>query len=252
MWPVLQIGPFALQTALLATILAVWAGLALSARLADQRGVDGDHLYNGGLLSLAATMVAARLAHIAAFAPAYLAQPLEMISPNPRAFLWLPGLAAGLIAGAWYIHRHRLHTPQILDLAAPGFLAAIAIRSAGNLLSGEAPGAPTGVPWAINVWGVARHPSQIYEMLAALVVLVAVLGVLRRSVGTGTAAWTAVLGYGLSRLALEPFRAGSATLDGGLRTAQILGLLAALAALWALRSRSGRQVSDSDAVERVT
>ena len=119
----------------------------------------------------------------------------------------------------------------------PGALVGIGIAKLGAFLTGRAPGAPTDLPWAIAIWGVRRHPVQLYEALAALFVLVWVLWALRRGLRPGTAAWLAAFGYGLSRWLLEPFHADSAVILGGLRTAQVLGLVVALVALLALRTR---------------
>ena len=66
----------------------------------------------------------------------------------------------------------------------------------------------------------------------------AALLVLRRESRPGRAAWTALLGYGLSLWLTEPFRESSATLLGGLRTLQLLGLAAVLVALLALRPQA--------------
>jgi phosphatidylglycerol---prolipoprotein diacylglyceryl transferase len=234
MLPVLQIGPFALQTYLLALLLAGWAGLAVSARAARRLGVEGDHVYNAGLGALLGSIVAGRIGHVVAFWPAYRTQPLEILGLNPNAFLLWPAVLGGLIVIAWYLYRHGLAWRTMLDASAPGVMAGIAIASLGALLAGRAAGAPTDLPWAISLWGVSRHPSQLYEALAALAVCGLVLWVLKRQVEPGRAAWVAILGYGLSRWLLEPFRAESVTVLGGLRAAQLLGLAAALIAAWVL------------------
>ncbi len=240
MLPVLQIGPFAVQTYLLSLFLGAWAGLALSARAARRLGLDGDHVYNAGLTGLLGGLVAARIAHVIAFWPAYRAEPLAIVGLNPRALLFWPGVAGALLVAAWYMRRYRLPTARVFDAALPGFLLAAAIADAGALLAGQDVGAPARLPWAIELWGVPRHPSQVYEALAALLVLGIVLGILRRGARPGVAGWIGVMGYGLSRWLLEPFRADSATMLGGMRSAQVLGLAAALVALWALRSLSER------------
>jgi prolipoprotein diacylglyceryltransferase len=241
MLPILQIGPLAMPTYPLVLLLAVWAGLAVAVRTAGRLGLNGDHIYNAGLYGLLAGLIAGRLGHVVAFWSAYRARPLEVIGLNTRAFLLWPGLSAGLIVVAWYMYRHKLPRAAVLDAVAPAALVGVAIADLAALLAGRAVGAPTTVPWAIPLWGMARHPSQIYEMLAALVVLAAVWWVLSRQARTGTAAWTALLGYGLSRWLLEPFRAESATVLGGLRVPQVLGLIAVVLALWMLRDevRSG-------------
>ena len=47
------------------------------------------------------------------------------------------------------------------------------LRILGLLLSGEAFGAPTSLPWGVPLFGAVRHPTQIYLALAALESLLA-------------------------------------------------------------------------------
>ncbi len=243
MLPVLQLGPLALQTDLLLLLIAGWAGLATGARVAPHLGVDGDHIYNAGLYAFLAAIVAGRLGHVVAFWPAYRLEPLVIIGINARAFLLWPAVLAALAVFVAYVARQHLPWPRVLDAGAAGALLALAIADLANLAAGRALGAPASVPWAISIFGVRRHPSQLYEMLATLAVLPAVLWVLKRAYVPGRVAWVAILGYGLVRWLLEPFREQSATLLGGLRTAQVLGLVLILLALWALLPRSGGEPS---------
>jgi len=235
MSPVLQLGSIALPTYPISLLLAFWTGLALSARAARRLGLDGDHMWNAGLCALLATIVVGRLAHVIAFWPAYRLQPVEMVGLNAQAFLWGPGVLAGLIAAAWYIHRHELPWATVLDAAAPGVLAGLIITNLGVLLAGNDVGAPTALPWAVEIWGVPRHPVQIYAALGELITLTAVLAALRKPSKPGTAALLGLLGWGLTTWLIEPFRAGSSTIMAGIRLWQMIGLAAALAALWTLR-----------------
>jgi phosphatidylglycerol:prolipoprotein diacylglycerol transferase len=235
MLPILQIGPLAIPTYPLALLLAVWAGLAVAARAARRMGLDGDHIYNAGLYGLVAGLVAARLGHVVTYWSAYRAQLLEIFGFNTRAFLLWPGVIAALAVAGWYVYRHRLSLAKVLDAFAPGVLVGIAIADVGALLAGLVPGAPANLPWAVDLWGVARHPSQVYEALAALAVAGLVLRMIAQGSRPGAAALVALCGYGLGRWLLEPFRAESATILGGLRLAQVFGLAAALVALWGMR-----------------
>jgi phosphatidylglycerol:prolipoprotein diacylglycerol transferase len=235
MLPVLQIGPLAVQTYPLALLLAGWVALATGARLATRLGIEGDHIYNAGLSGLAAGLVVGRLAHLIAFWPAYRLQPWSIIGLNARAFLPWPGVLAGLAVSGYYMYRHRLPLATVLDAAAPGGLLGMAIAQLGAWLAGLEPGAPAGLPWAIAEWGVRRHPVQLYQVAALLAAFGVVLFVLRREHRPGRAAWSALLGYGVSLWLIEPFRESSATLVAGLRTLQLLGLAAILVALVALR-----------------
>jgi phosphatidylglycerol:prolipoprotein diacylglycerol transferase len=244
MLPILQLGPLAIPTYPLALLLAVWAGLAVAAWAARRMGLDGDHIYNAGLYGLVAGLVAARLGHVIAYWSAYRTQLLEIFGFNARAFLLWPGVVAGIAVAGWYLYRHRLPLAKVLDAFAPGVLVGIAIADVGALLAGVNPGAAANLPWAVNLWGVARHPSQAYEALAALAVAGLVLWMIVRGSRPGAAALVALAGYGFSRWLLEPFRAESATILGGVRLAQVLGLAVALIALWGLRRLNTRGISE--------
>lgn len=244
--PVIQVGPLALPVFPLAIMLGAWLGLEISARVARRLGLDGDHIYNAFFYALVAGVVVGRLAHVVAFWPAYRAQPLEIIGLNAQAFLLWPGVAAGVAAWAWYVHRRRLPWTRMLDAYAPGALVAFAVAGLGAFVAGRNPGAPTDVPWAVLQWGVERHPVQLYESGAALIAAWAAYRTAMRGPSApeggggrpGSAALVALLSFGLILWLFEPFRAESATLPGGLRTAQVAGLAVALAALWLLRPRA--------------
>ena len=238
MLPVIQLGPLSLPTGPLALLLAVWAALAVGAWAARREGLNGDDIYNAGLNGLVAGLVAARLAHVIVYWDAYRTQLLEIFGFNQRAFLLWPGVIVALAVAGWYVYRHRLPLVKVLDAIAPGVLVGIAIVDVAALLTGRNAGlpAPQGVPWAVSLWGVPRHPVQLYEALTALAVAGLALWMIARGSRPGSAALVALCGYGLSRWLLEPFRApeASVTILGGLRLAQVVGLALAVVALWGL------------------
>jgi phosphatidylglycerol:prolipoprotein diacylglycerol transferase len=252
MLPVLQIGLLALPTYPLLLLLATWAALAVGAWAARQQGLDGDHIYNAGFYALIAAVVVGRLAHVAAFWSAYRAQPFEIVGFNARAFLWWPGLVAALVVASWYIHRHRLQWVRMADAGALGALIGISIASLGAFLTGRGLGAPTRLPWGISTWDLPRHPFQLYWMLAALAAAALVARVLTRQKRPGAAALAALAACGLAALLIEPASADSLTTAGGLRLAQVLGLAAAILALWGLRKRSEPAPEEAPGAEHPT
>lgn len=238
MLPVLQLGPFALQTYPLALILAGWVALSVSARAAKHLGLDPDHIHNSGLYGFVAAVIGGRLAHVAVYWPAYRTQPLEIFGFNTTAFLLWPAIIAGLAVVGWYIYRHRLPLVTMLDAFAPGLLVGLAIAAFGAFLAGRNPGALSSLPWAVNQWGVLRHPVQLYEALALLAVAALVWRMLRRGARSGAPFLAALAGYGLVIWFVEAFRAAetAGTMAGGFRTAQVIGLALALVALFGFRA----------------
>ena len=237
MLPVLQLGPFAIQTYPLVVILAGWAALAIGARAARLLGIDPDHVYNVGLYGFIAGVVGGRFAHVITYWSAYRSQPFEIFGFNMTAFLLWPGVVAGLAVAGWYIYRRRLPLAAMLDAFAPGLLVGLAIAALGALLAGRNPGASSALPWAVTLWGVPRHPVQIYEAIGLLAVAALVWSMIRRGARPGAPFLTALAGYGLTRWFVEAFRSPevTATVAGGLRLGQVIGLGLALLALIGFR-----------------
>ena len=118
-------------------------------------------------------------------------------------------MIATAVAG-WYVYRHRLPLVKVLDAIAPGVLVGIVIVNVAALLTGRNVGLPPqGVPWAVSLWGVPRHPVQFYEALAALSVAGLALWMIAaqpaRCGGVGRA----------MRLRSEPVAAGAVPRAGG-------------------------------------
>jgi prolipoprotein diacylglyceryltransferase len=103
--------------------------------------------------------------------------------------------------------------------------------SVANLLSGEGYGLPLQAPWAIYLWGAYRHPTQIYELLLSIGVLVAWHFSSRMTAGSG-GRFLLVIGLSAAaRLFTEAFHADSAVTLGGFRIVQVAALLVMAAAL---------------------
>ncbi len=233
MFPILQLGPVALQVPGLVLLLGVWLALSLAekeaARLAPLApGLHPDALYRLALVGLVAGLIGARLAYAGRYLGAYAADPLGLISPNPATLAAPEGLFIGVVAAAFYGGRRRMPLRLTLDALAPG-LAVMGVGVAlAHAASGDAFGAPTQVPWRIYLWDDYRHPSQLYELGAALLVLAAWWRVRQRPAApadSGFNFWLVVALLAGARVFLEAFRGDSLLLPGGLRVAQVWGLL---------------------------
>lgn len=238
----LQLGPFVLPTYPLALILAGWLTLAVAARAAKHLGLDPDHLYNAGLYGFIAAIIGGRLAHVVVYWQAYRTQPLEIFGFNTTAFLLGPAVVAGLAVAGFYIYRLRLPLTAMLDAFAPGLLVGLTVAAVGACFAGRSPGAASTLPWAVEQWGVRRHPAQLYEAVALLAVAALVWSMIRRGARRGAPFLAALAGYGLTIWFVEAFRAPemAATMLGGLRVAQVVGLALALAALVGFRALATR------------
>ena len=125
-------------------------------------------------------MAGARLGHCLFYDPAYyLRHPLEILA------FWKGGLAShggavGILIALYWYARRRPDQPYLwlLDrIAVPAALAGSLIRL-GNLFNSEILGHPTQVPWAFVFPlfdSTPRHPVQLYESLAYMLVFIILL-----------------------------------------------------------------------------
>ena len=58
---------------------------------------------------------------------------------------------------------------MIRDIASPALALMMTIVRVGCLLGGCCYGKPTDLPWAVEMHGARRHPTQLYELLFQLV-----------------------------------------------------------------------------------
>jgi len=114
-----------------------------------------------------------------------------------------------------------------------------------HLLSGNAYGAPTRVPWAVYLWSEYRQPTQLYEIFFALVIFTIVLS---RMIPANAPGLRFIQFIGLSAIArvfIEAFRGDSPILFDGYRTAQVVGLAILVVCLALLRNWEGKDEFES-------
>jgi prolipoprotein diacylglyceryltransferase len=187
-------------------------------------------------VGLVAGLLGARLAYAARHWSAYAADPWGIVSLNTAALVPADGVLIGLIAATVYGSRRRLPLRTTLDSLAPGLAGMAVAVAVAHVASGDAFGAVARLPWSIHLWGEHRHPSQFYELIAAL----AVLGIAWRSRARAPfAAFNFLLVVALSaaaRLFLEAFRGDSLVIAGGWRVAQLWGLVILAVCLGVMRA----------------
>jgi prolipoprotein diacylglyceryltransferase len=240
MLPVLQFGSLALQVPGLVLLFGLWLGLILAERRAAQYEFDPSALYYLAFFSLVAGVAGARLTYLALYPSAFAANPVSLVSLNPGLLDPAGGMATALIAGLVVAQRKRLPGWRLLDALTPLFSVLLVAIGLANLASGDAFGAPADLPWAIYLWGAWRHPSQAYEILAALLVLVLlfVLPAARRLADRpGLTFLTFLALSAAARVFLEAFRGDSPLTAGGLRIPQLVSWLVLALALWVISRR---------------
>ena len=242
MLPVLNIGPLAIQVPGLVILLGLWLGLSLAERQAPHFGVKANQLYNLVFIALVAGLIGARLAYVLRYPQAFSGNLLSILSLNPGLLDLWGGIATGLVVALLYGQRKNMQFWPTLDALTPTLAVMAIAASLSQLASGAAFGAPTSLPWGIELWGARRHPSQLYEALAGASILM-ILWPGRFKPQENAPGRYFLLFIALSagaRLFLEAFRGDSVLLPGGLRLAQVLAWIVLAASLWGLHRLKGR------------
>jgi len=255
MLPTLQIGPLSLQTPGLILLLGLWSGLSLSERYADRFGLTATQLYHLAFRILTAALVGARLGYVLRYPQAFLSSPLSLISLNPSLLEpWGAGLAA-LGMGLLYLKQQQISPLRAMDALTPALAVLSCSIHLADLASGNGYGLPTDLPWGIELWGMRRHPSQLYELLASLGILI-LFWPARSSAAASRSPSTAGIYFlkfvawsAAARLFLEFFRGDSQLLLGSFRQAQIIAWLLLAASLWGINRLSPHTQPHSDSTD---
>ena len=240
MFPVLNIGPLAIQTRGLIILLSIWFASEAAERGAKRLGLRSDHIYNLALIASVAGLLGARLGYVLEHFSLYQAYPAQIIALDLNTLSATWGALAALLAGYAYARRKDIAQRRLLDALTPGLLVLAGGLALADLASGDGYGLPVSLPWSIELWGAARHPTQVYQLIAVGIIALVVLKIDR--VFDGLRFGLSIALYAAARLIIEAFRGDSAVING-VRTAQVWSLLGLLAALWLLRHWATAQVT---------
>ncbi len=240
MFPLLPIGPLNLSSGGLLLLIGLFIGSTLferraRARLGTQLAEQAPDVILPVLIGAA---IGGRLIYGLLNWDLYASNPGLFLGLRIAEMAWIGALPGGLLVGWLWCRWKGFDGLRLADAAAFGLLPAQVIASLGLLLSGEAFGKPTSLPWGITLFGANRHPTQIYLALTALLGYGLLVWLARHKPRAGIL-FVAYVGFqGLTMLLLEPLRGDSLLLPYGIRAAQVLGLGLLLAVLAWLRMQA--------------
>lgn len=232
MLPFLRLGPLMIKMPGLILLLGVWFGLWISEKVGRRLNLRPNQLYNLVLLSLLSGVIGARLAYAIHYTRIYLENPLGLLSLNSDTLAVTEGFLIAVLVMVAYAQHKNMPLKPTLDALAPGLALFMVFFGLAHLLSGDAFGAPSNLPWSIKLWNEYRHPSQVYEILAALAIFYLVWRRSLKNDGLGLNFLYVIALSAGARLMLEAFRGDSVLWPGGLRAAQVVSLAVMLVAMW--------------------
>ena len=235
----LDLGPFQLRAYGLMIALAVLAAVVLSRRRWAARGNDPDEIIRVATWAVPAGLIGARLYHVITDWKRFQDDGWTEAFAIWKGGLGIPGgMAAGIIVGLWAARRQGMDLGETLATVVPALPLAQAIGRLGNWFNQELFGAPTDLPWGLQIDSAHRppqhldaatfHPTFLYEALWNLGLCAVLLILDRRQRARrdstvehpgrpGLVLAVYALGYGLGRLWIEAVRVDAASLILGIR-----------------------------------
>ena len=174
---IFSLGPLSIRWYGLLFACSFLFGYQIMLKIFKKEGKSENDLNDLVMYMILGTVIGARLGHCFFYNPAYyLNDPLEIIK------VWKGGLAShgaaiGILTALYLYVRKRPHIKYLwlIDrIVIPTALGGSFIRL-GNLFNSEIIGVKADVPWAFvftSVDSVPRHPAQLYESIAYLLVFV--------------------------------------------------------------------------------
>lgn len=248
-WSQFSIGPLTLHAYALWILAGIFVAIWLTTRRWVERGGDPDKILEVTLWAIPFGIIGGRLYHVVSSPAHYFG---EGGNPVDAFKIWEGGLgiwgavALGTLGAFIGARRHHVSFTAYVDAVAPAVLIAQAIGRMGNYFNHELYGAPTTLPWgleidpsrmrAIDEAGTLYHPTFLYEMLWNLAGAALIIYLDKRwDLRGGRVFWLYVAVYTTGRLWIELLRVDQAVLVGGLRInvwVSIVVLLSAVFLFW--------------------
>lgn len=257
------LGPVPLRAYALAILAGIVAAVWMTQRRWAERGGDPETVLEITYWAVPFGIVGGRIYHVFS-SPA----PYFGADGNPaKAFaIWEGGLgiwgaiAFGAVGAYIGCRRQGVSFAGFADAVAPGLLVAQAIGRLGNWFNQELFGAPTDLPWGLQIDPTSPtfpdglppdtlfHPTFLYEMLWNLAAAAVLIWADRRfRLGHGRVFWLYVVLYTSGRVWIEALRIDPAETVLGLRlnvwTSILVGCAALVAFVVVGRRHPGRETT---------
>ena len=241
--------------------VSVIAGRLLAIRLAERAGIDAKLADRCAVWTLAGAIVGARLLYVVTNLDQFNSV-FDIVAWWKGGVVAYGGFLGGLAAATAFCRIHNVRLLAWADCVVPSLCVGLALTRVGCFLGGCDFGRDWNGLWAVRfpagspafvqqmrfgllpsgaTSSLPVHPTQLYESLAGVVLLLLVFAVRRRQRVSGQALAAFALGYGVLRYLIEIVRAD---LDRGVvgpwSTSQFIAvatMVAASALLYVLRRR---------------
>ncbi|MBI9047802.1 MAG: prolipoprotein diacylglyceryl transferase [Anaerolineaceae bacterium] len=239
MFPVINLGPLAIQSFGLILLISIWAGLSWSEKHAARHNIQADLIFTIFFLVVVASFLGARIGYVLLHVELFSAQWLDGLALNLRMMDWPTGILIGGLTLLIYLQRKKIPLWNYLDSMIPFFLVFNAAFALATFANQTAIGAETQLPWGMLIYEKIRHPVQVYHMIiaAALILIywpnrMKVLGISLTDMKPGGLFNHFLILYTMGITIVQTFRAEYPVVFTRINSYHFIGLFVLIFALW--------------------
>ena len=229
-----RLGPVAIRWYGIMYVVAIYIATRVAQRFVAFFGADEEELWGVLPWCIGAGVLGGRLYYVVQNRQGYyLAHPQHILAITEGGMAFFGAIGAAAVTIIVYSRRRHVALLPMLDVAAVFAAVGQPIGRIGNIINGDIVGYPTHLPWGFVYTNphslapsstVAFQPAPVYEIIANLILLLAMWLVLRRWRPPGLATCLYLGGYAVTQFIVFFGRANSVTLLG-LKQAQLTALV---------------------------
>lgn len=206
-FPMLKLGPLHFNMYGVMFALGALIVIFLAAREAERRGIDKKSIENLSFYMLLGVIFGARLFFVLFYWPK--GEPLTFFNAIAiwnGGLSWFGGFVGAVIFLYLYTMKNKLNFLKYADIFTLPLVIGHILGRIGGYLTGQHPGKPTDLPWAIYLNGVLRHPVVLYEILGLTLILLIVWRLKKTKYFEGFLFSSYIVLYSIQRMILDFFR----------------------------------------------
>ncbi|MDC0084488.1 prolipoprotein diacylglyceryl transferase [Oceanospirillaceae bacterium] len=217
--PVLvHIGPLAIHWYGVMYLVAFASALWLGNRRAVAAGFTKEQVSDLIFFGALGAVLGGRMGYIFFYQfEAFVAQPTILLRVWEGGMSFHGGLLGVIVGVIWFARKYKVQFHRVLDFVTPIGPIGLGVGRLGNFIGGELWGRPTDLPWGMvfpHVDNLARHPSQLYQMVLEGVILFTLVWVYSAKPRAAfRVSGLFLLGYGVQRFVVEFARQPDAHLN---------------------------------------
>lgn len=242
MFPILNIGPLAIQTPGLLIIIGIYISILVVEKQSNRYALNANDVSNLIFIYLISTIIIGRLSYVFQFPTLFLDNPLSIFSISPSLFDFTSGLILALLVALIFIQRKKLPTQRLLDVISLPLLIFLIFLFLALFASGNFYGKPSSLAWSIQLWGTTRHPLQLYYIIGLLPLIAFNIHLSKNRLPPGQLFLKSVLILAILVIFLDFFNGNPNNLISNVNFLQIIAWLVAVVLL--LVNTKARQKKD--------